>query len=184
MTSILEITVTCLEMKHPPPSAGVQPPKGLNLEIHRLVRPQTSHYRRLYEQVGETWLWWERREMTDGELADVLSENERRVFVLQVDGEEAGFAEILVQNSGRKVQVVYFGLLPAFIGRGIGTWFLMRTVGLCWELGPDLVWLHTCTLDHPAALPLYRKAGFVPFKTRTESIPDPRKKGLFQPAKG
>jgi hypothetical protein len=32
------------------------------------------------------------------------------------------------------------------------------------------VWLHTCSLDHPAALPNYMKRGFTLFKTEEYSL--------------
>jgi len=51
-----------------------------------------------------------------------------------------------------------------FIGQGLGKWFLQWTIDKAWSDGPKRFWLHTCTLDHPAALPNYSKAGFVLFK--------------------
>jgi hypothetical protein len=33
-----------------------------------------------------------------------------------------------------------------------------------WFDGANRVWLHTCTLDDPAAMPNYLKRGFKPFK--------------------
>ena len=52
-------------------------------------------------------------------------------------------------------------------------------LALAWR--PDLrrVHVHTCTLDHPAALPAYLKAGFRAYKRAFESFPDPRLTGLL-----
>ena len=39
--------------------------------------------------------------------------------------------------------------------------------------------VHTCSLDHPAALPSYLRAGFVARGRAFESFPDPRLTGLL-----
>jgi GNAT superfamily N-acetyltransferase len=61
---------------------------------------------------------------------------------------------------------VYFGLLDEFTGRGLGAYMLTEAVTIAWKAGASRVWLHTNTLDHPAALPNYLKRGFR--VTRTE----------------
>ena len=54
----------------------------------------------------------------------------------------------------------YFGVLPGYQGRGLGKYLLTRAVEEGWRRGANRVWLHTCTLDHPGALPNYLKRGF------------------------
>ena len=51
-----------------------------------------------------------------------------------------------------------------FIGHGLGTYFLQWTIDMAWSYQPRRLWLHTCTLDHPRALPNYVKAGFQLYK--------------------
>jgi GNAT superfamily N-acetyltransferase len=70
------------------------------------------------------------------------------------------------------VEIAYFGLLPDFIGRGWGKYLLTRAAGAAWSLNPTRIWLHTCTLDHPAALPNYIKRGFCPVREETYEISD------------
>jgi len=41
------------------------------------------------------------------------------------------------------------------------------------------VWLHTCTLDGPAALSFYMKCGFRPYKRAIEVANDPRIRGML-----
>jgi hypothetical protein len=48
---------------------------------------------------------------------------------------------------------------------------LSRAVETAWSAGPSRVWLHTCTLDHPSALPNYRKRGFRPVRTEQYEVP-------------
>jgi len=179
MIDHIEITITYLEMGKAPSDRLAPAPPGTTPVLRPLLDPRVEDYRRLYNAVGEKWFWWERRVLPDAELERILGEPGREVLVLEEGGEQAGFAELEHQEGGRALQVIYFGLVPAFIGRGLGGWFLSRVIDHAWSAAPRRVWLHTCTLDHPAALSVYRKAGFVPFKTDTRSIPDPRFSGLF-----
>ena len=80
--------------------------------------------------------------------------------VLHVDGVPAGFAELDRRIEG-EIELVQFGLVPEFIGQGLGRYFLNWTIDKAWSYQPRRFWLHTCTLDHKAALPNYLKARFV-----------------------
>lgn len=75
----------------------------------------------------------------------------------------AGWSEL--ERHQDEVQVAYFGLLPPFVGKGWGRFWLDWTVRKAWQPAPKRVWVHTCELDHPAALPLYEKLRFVPYRT-------------------
>ena len=78
----------------------------------------------------------------------------------------AGYFELHAPGDGA-VEIAYFGLLPEFFGRGWGGHLLTRAVDTAWSLGAARVWLHTCTLDHPAALPNYLRRGFRPVREET-----------------
>jgi GNAT superfamily N-acetyltransferase len=88
------------------------------------------------------------------------------LHVLHVGGSPAGFAE-LDRRQPDEIELLQFGLMADFIGRGLGTWFLQWTIDKAWSYQPKRLWLHTCSLDPPAAVPLYKKAGFVQFKAET-----------------
>jgi GNAT superfamily N-acetyltransferase len=77
------------------------------------------------------------------------------VHVLHVDGTPAGFAELDRRIEG-EIELVQFGLMPEFIGQSLGRYFLQWTIDKAWSYGPRRFWLHTCTKDHPAALPNYQ----------------------------
>jgi GNAT superfamily N-acetyltransferase len=121
-------------------------------------------YRRLYRDVGETWFWHERLKWTDDELREHLEHPSVAVWELFVDDESAGYFELYRHDDG-SVELDYFGLTPRFIGRGLGGWLLTRAVQEAHALGARRVWLHTCTLDSPNALPAYKARGFREFKT-------------------
>jgi GNAT superfamily N-acetyltransferase len=114
--------------------------------------------------VGEQWFWHDRLEWSDDELAEHLGKPHVAVWELQVKGESAGYFELQRHGDGG-VEIVYFGLMPQFIGRGLGGFMLTRAVLEGWAMGAERVWLHTCTLDSPNALPAYQARGFRPFKT-------------------
>ena len=101
--------------------------------------------------------------MSDEELIAVIGGSRNELHVLHVDGMPAGFAE-LDRRQPLEIELVQFGLIPEFIGQGLGKWFLQWTIDKVWSYDPKRFWLHTCTLDHTAALPNYLKAGFVLFK--------------------
>ena len=70
-------------------------------------------------------------------------------------------------------------MLPEFIGQGLGPYLLASAIDIAWTYEPKRLWIHTNTLDHPKALPLYQRFGFVPFKREDKVIPDPRLHGLI-----
>jgi GNAT superfamily N-acetyltransferase len=144
-------------------SSRVVPPPRDGLTVVHAERPTVASYRSLYEAVGGPWQWLSRRKLSDEELARVIHDPGDEVHVLHVDGDTAGFAELDRRVEG-EIELVQFGLLPAFIGRGLGKYFLQWAIDRAWGYGPRRLWLHTCTLDHPNALPNYLKAGFVVYK--------------------
>jgi GNAT superfamily N-acetyltransferase len=133
------------------------------------VRPTLSFYRYLYDAVGGPWLWTERRLMPDADLARLLHDDRVEVHVLWAGGVPAGYAE-LDRRDRPDLQLAYFGLVPEFVGHGLGRYLLDQAVALAWRRMPARVWVHTCDLDHPRALPLYREAGFAAYAERVEHV--------------
>jgi GNAT superfamily N-acetyltransferase len=122
-----------------------------------------ADYRRLYRDVGARWHWLDRNAWSDERLAAHLARPEISVWECMVDDESAGFFE-LERMTDSSVEISYFGLAAPFIGRGIGKAMLSHAVDEAWALGASRVWLHTCTLDSPNALPNYRARGFEEFR--------------------
>lgn len=121
-------------------------------------------YRDLYRGVGRGFNWHSRYHWTDGEIARNLADPAVSVHFLYWDGRPAGFFELRRHAGDDSVEVVYLGLLPEYVGRGLGRHLATVAMLRAWSLEPSRVWLHTCTLDHPAALPTYQAAGLVPYK--------------------
>lgn len=123
-----------------------------------------ADYRRLYRAVGGPWHWRDRLAWDDDTLRAHLASPEIAVWELLVGDESAGYFE-LRRNDDVNVEIAYFGLVSSFIGRGLGGALLTRAVEEAWRFGARRVWLHTCTLDSPHALPNYRARGFRDYRT-------------------
>jgi GNAT superfamily N-acetyltransferase len=174
----LEVTITFLEMTERPAHPHLMPPQGFNCTLLRLRRPSVPFYRYLYDRVGEPWLWFERRAMADEELAAIVQDDRVEIFLLSVDGEPAGYAE-LDRRYPPDIELAYFGLMPEFIGKGLGRYLMTWTIDTAWNRAPERLWVTTNTLDHPKALPLYQRCGFRPYRQEHKLFDDPRLNGLI-----
>lgn len=158
---MVDVTVYYLEMHSLACRTVPAPREGVTVD--HVVNPSVAWYRDLYHRVGSDYYWLSRRKMSDEALAQVIGDPQTELHVLKVDGTIAGFAELDCRMAG-EIEIVQFGLLPDFIGHGLGKWFLNRMILKAFSHSPRRLWLHTCTLDHPAALPNYLQAGFVLYK--------------------
>ena len=138
-----------------------------NVRVTRCSPCTIDRYRELYRAVGGPWHWRDRLAWSDEELATYLARPDIVVWQLEVGGELAGYVELRKENDSRTVEIVYFGLVARFFGRGLGGALLTHAVEEAWTMGADRVWLHTCTLDSPRALPNYLARGFKEFRRET-----------------
>lgn len=164
MTAYLDTEITYLEMRAPPATPPLPPPRG-DVQVVHAVRPTLHFYRYLYDTVGADYIWSNRRLMDQEELHRTLHDERVELNVLWVAGVPAGFAELDSRRPG-VVELVYFGLMPEFIGQGLGRHLLDWAVRRAWALGCTRVRVNTCTLDHPRALPSYKAAGFEVYDRR------------------
>ena len=158
------VKTSYLEMHRPPERTVTAPADGV--EVVRMRRPTIPFYRFLYDAVGANWNWVDRKRMSDDELSAVIHDERVEFYVLYVAQKPAGFCELDRRVAG-EVELAYFGLMPEFIGQGLGKYFLQRMIDHAFSLSPNRFWLHTCTLDHPIALAHYQKAGFTVYKEET-----------------
>ncbi|NNG04828.1 MAG: GNAT family N-acetyltransferase [Inquilinus sp.] len=174
----LRITVTHLEMTHPPAHRPVPMPGGALALLHA-ERPTTSFYRYLYNTVGEPWLWGDRRAFDDDAIRAILDDPRTTVLVLYRNGVPAGFAE-LHRRDERTTELVYLGLVPEFMDQGLGRYLLQAAVEHGWgHDGIERMIVQTCDLDHPKAVVLYQWIGFVPTGQEQLVRDDPRALGLI-----
>jgi GNAT superfamily N-acetyltransferase len=171
----LAAVVTFLEMREKPRQAV--PPSSLSLR--RIENPHTNVYRSLFRQVGSPWLWFSRLVMDDAKLAAIIQHPEVDLYaVIDETGREVGMLELDFRETGEG-ELSFVGLIPELSGQGHGRWLLAEAVRLAWRDGVGRVHVHTCTLDHPAALSAYRRAGFEPYRRALEHFPVPRLIGIL-----
>lgn len=175
-TGKLPDTITYLEMTAKPLRLP-RPTPAVKLALMRAERCTPSFYRYLYIQVGEPWLWFERRLWTDAQLQAHLARADIEVFVFYVGGVPAGYFEL--HRVERETELCYFGLVPDFIGQGLGFHFLQSAVDTGWLGTTQRLWVHTSTYDHPRALGLYQRAGFRVYQRRDIVFDDPRLTGAL-----
>jgi GNAT superfamily N-acetyltransferase len=164
--------VTYLEMTERPAPAQA-PASPLRLEQWRIADP--ARYRALFARVGARWLWFSRLAMDEATLREAMAEVHS---VQNESGEDVGLLELDFRTRGECL-IRFLGLVPELAGRGHGKWLFAETLRLAWREGVRRVRVHTCTLDHPAALPSYLRAGFRAYARAFERFPDPRLNGLL-----
>lgn len=145
------------------------------VRLERLLPCPEPTWRALYRTIGAPWHWHDRDAWETERLQRHLDRPEVQVF--QLTGPSTarpahdvaapvGFLE-LERHADGSTEIVYLGLDRRCFGQGIGGWLLTETVRLAFAEGASRVWLHTCTLDGPAALPNYLARGFRPQRTET-----------------
>lgn len=150
--------VTFLEMDKRPTSPP-PPQPGEKVAILKAEKPPVHFYRYLYNTIGESYKWVDRRKVDDVTLGTILRDPRVDLFVLYADGCPAGMAELDFRLEGTG-QLSYFGLVPEYVGRGLGAFFLYQAIQNAWAMPINKLLINTCTLDHPRALPLYQRMGF------------------------
>ena len=135
-------------------------PKALLSEtpLVRLEIPFPELNRFFYKEVGKLWQWTDRLNWSEEEWRNWVEREKVQTWMLHLRGAPAGYFELDDQDGN--VEIAYFGLLPQFLGKGLGGGFLTAAVEKAWEMGAARVWVHTCGLDHPNALKNYQDRGF------------------------
>jgi ribosomal protein S18 acetylase RimI-like enzyme len=174
----LETTITYLEMTERPPHPHLVPPHGMKLALLRARPPTVAFYRFLYDTVGGPWLWYERRALDDEALGRIITDDQVEIYVLYANGVPAGYAE-LDRRDPPDIELAYFGLMPDFIGKGLGRYLLTWAIDTAWSYEPERLWVNTNSLDHSTALALYQRCGFRPYRQEHRVIDDPRLIGLI-----
>ena len=168
--------VTSLEMFA---AAPLRPePPGLALTLARVERPDLFWFRDLFRRVGDDWLWFSRRAMSDDALRAIIHDPKVEIYLLKAGDEEAGLLELDFRVPA-VCELSYFGLTPKATGTGAGRWLMNRAIELAWSRPITRFWVHTCTYDHPGALSFYLRSGFRAYRREIEVCDDPRLSGVL-----
>jgi GNAT superfamily N-acetyltransferase len=172
----LATIVTSLEMVMRPKPA---PLPDSPLRLNPWPECAAEKYRALFKRVGGPWLWFSRLAMDDASLTSMIHHPQVALWaVCDPRGIEVGILELDFRTEGQ-CELAFLGLVPELAGQGHGRWLMAQALALAWRPGIKRVWVHTCTLDHPSALHVYRRSGFVPYACAIETFPDPRLIGLL-----
>jgi GNAT superfamily N-acetyltransferase len=172
----LVTVVTSLEMLAPASSRPAPPGPWT---VRHVEPPQLDWYRDIYDRIGRDWLWVSRLKMSDADLVVILHDPAVQVYALVANGRDEGLLELDFRAPG-DCELAFFGVTPAFVGTGAGRFLINRAIEIAWSRPIRRFWVHTCTLDHPAALAFYRRSGFRAFRRQVEVMDDPRLSGLSQ----
>jgi GNAT superfamily N-acetyltransferase len=176
--NMLATIVTCLDMSQKPAARPDPPADGLAVE--RWPSPTVDDYRALYRRIGEDWLWVSRAVMADEALKAIIGDPSVEIYSLMRDGERLGLLELDFREAGQ-CELAFFGLDNSLIGSGAGRILMNVAIDKAWEKPISRFWVHTCHLDHPAALAFYQRSGFTPYKRMVEIFEDPRQTGKLRP---
>jgi GNAT superfamily N-acetyltransferase len=158
------VKVTFLEM-HKAPEEKIAARNEIHFSL--LTKPiNVETYRHYYYGVGEKYFWLDRMLMEDEKLSRLINDSHIDIIVMYVNNEAAGYAEF--KKEEKFTEIVYFGLLPAFIAKGLGKYFLDWVIQQAWSYKPEWIRLDTCELDHPHALFNYKKRGFTEVRTEIQ----------------
>lgn len=163
--TFVDTVVTYLKMETPP-AEKLPPMEGVSFRLW--PKPiDVESYRRVYYGVGKEHHWVDRLVMPEEEVSALINDEKIDIYVMEVGGETAGYCEFIKEKAF--TEILYFGLLPAFIGKGLGKYFLRRAIEHAWSYGVQWIQLNTCGLDHPHALNNYKRNGFVEVRQEVHS---------------
>lgn len=169
--------VTYFEMRPPVYVPMPEPPRP-GVSARRWREPDVDEYLDLFHRIGAQWLWYGRLTAERGAIARLIRADDYEIWRLWVAGEIAGLGEFDRSQPG-EVKIEYFGLMPAYIGAGLGSFLLRTLLHEAARPGVERIWLHTCTEDHPRAPEVYRHFGFRAYAEEVEWVHDPRLRGLL-----
>jgi len=159
------VTIWYLESRSAAELKPATDPGGVDIREAKTKQFQFNRF--LYQLVGADWEWNDKLEWTDEQWQGYAEADNLRCWVVWCEGAPAGYFELQMQ-SGKSVEVSYFGVARKFLGRGIGGHLLTEAIKAAWGWGASRVWLHTCSLDHPYALANYQARGLTVYKTEQE----------------
>ncbi|MGR3515316.1 MAG: GNAT family N-acetyltransferase [Paracoccaceae bacterium] len=153
-------TVTYLEMTARPTFGYPTLPVASTAALLKAEEPPLWFFFSLYDAVGRDYAWEDLHTFPEQDVAEQLDRS--ILYTLTEKGWPHGFF-LLEPMEDDTVDLAYFGLVPEAVGSGLGRWLLQTAILTAWDIeGARRVTVNTCTLDHPRALALYQKNGFVP----------------------
>ena len=149
---------------------------GPDLSLVPVGDMPTADYRAHFKSVGQNLLWFSRLLMPDEKLQSVLANPAIDSYVFKRGDQMLGLLELNFEDTVN-CELAFFGLVPDAVGSGLGRMLMDEAIRRAFAKPTERLWLHTCTLDHPAALPFYLRSSFIPYSRMVEIHDDPRLQG-------
>ena len=153
ITTYLEMREPLIPQATPPHRSGV---------LLRVSEPAPSFYRFLMERLAAP-----PPDVADDALAERMVDEGYDVYVLYLGGVPAASFE-LDRREPSEIELVRFGVVEGFRGRGLGKYLLAHAVDTAWQHGPERVWVRSSNRDDPRRILLLQWAGFVPYEATRE----------------
>ncbi len=169
--------VTSLEM-FKAPARRADPPGVEGFSLEEIGREDVQRYLTVYRLLGERWMWFSRLVKPVEELQAILADPLIEFFAVRFAGHDVGLLELDFREIG-EAELAFFGLDERVVGKGAGRWLMNRALERAWSRPISRFWVHTCTLDHQAAVEFYQRSGFTAFKRGVEVVDDPRLRGAM-----
>ncbi len=161
-----EVTTYYLQTLSPGELVASPQPAGFDLRECVTQLPEFNRF--LYELIGNRWHWQDKLVWSESDWRRYIGRENLRTWVVFEGATPAGYYELEKQDDNR-VEIAYFGLVPVFIGRGLGGFLLSSAIENGWSWGATSIIVNTCTLDHPAALHNYQARGMKIYRRETEN---------------
>lgn len=171
------IAVFTTFLRHPLRAVPSPAPLPAGFRLERLTGADGARYRALFRAVGQEWLWFGRLRLTEAELRALLDDSALEAHALVDEAGDCGLLEL--DFRAEEPELVYFGLLPRLIGRGLGRELAEFALAKAKTQGAASLMVHTCSFDSPGALGFYRRMGFEPYANALECFTDPRTDGTL-----
>ncbi len=151
--------VTFLEMVNRPRFDWPKYDDASKIEVTDKKQCSVSYFLSLYGQVGKKFEWTDQFFLGSDKVFAFLKSQKVKFFELNVDCMVAGFFILDFRKRG-VCDLAYFGLIEEYFGKGLGSYMLRYAILMAWTSNIKIMSVNTNTLDHIAALPLYKKFGF------------------------
>ena len=168
--------VTYLEMiARPQDDEAAEPLPG---DFRQVSDPDLDWYLDVYRRIGSDLLWFSRLAAPRERLTSTFSDPDYAVYALSFDGQDEALLELDFRKK-KECELAFFGVSPTLVGQGVGHALMQKAIELAWSRPIERFWVHTCTLDHPRALPFYLRSGFTAYHRQLEVADDPRLNGVL-----
>ena len=141
-----------------------------DLTLEKVNPPNIELNKFFYKNIGKNHRWVDRLAWDNLKWISYLENKNVNTYTLKLNNDLVGYFETIKDLSTKSIEIGYFGILDDYIGNKFGSYLLSEAIKICFQLKPQKVWVHTCSLDHKHALSNYLNRGLKIFKKETINL--------------